>query len=280
MSEQTEKLRRLVTQATGVNPRPAGPRLLVVSGGKPGVGATTVAVNLASTLASDALRVVLVDADFSRASIAAQCGISDAVGIGDVLAGRRSVHEAIQRGPAGLQIIAGWRAAEPRGGIPERVSQRVVRQFQSLAPHVDWVVVDCGHESRSLVSEFWSAAEQVLLVTSPDAVAVMDSYSLVKTLLSRQSLAEPLALVVNQADDEASAADVHRRIDQSCQRFLGVSLDFAGDLPGDPAAVPAARGPLPLALRSPESPLAQSIQQLAERLLKSSESDRRERLAA
>jgi MinD-like ATPase involved in chromosome partitioning or flagellar assembly len=62
----------------------------------------------------------------------------------------------------------------------------------------------------------------------------MDTYALIKTLLSRQSLRQSPALVVNQAADEAMAADVHRRIDQSCRRFLGLAIAFAGWLPLDP----------------------------------------------
>ena len=281
MLDHTEKLRRLVSRSASIGHGPgAGPKLLVISGGKPGVGATTVAVNLAVTLSSDALRVVLVDANFARASIAVQCGVSDAIGIGDVLTGRRSVHEAIQRGPAGLQIIAGLPAGASRGSIPQCVSPRVRRQFQSLAPHADWVVIDCGHDSHSLVSEFWSAAEQVLLVTSPDAVAVMDSYALVKTILSSQQPARPLGLVVNQAADEAIATDVHRRIDLSCRRFLGVSPEFAAALPRDPLAAHLARGTLPLTMQSPAGPLALAIQQLAYRAIQSRDPGQRERLAA
>jgi flagellar biosynthesis protein FlhG len=257
-----------------------GPRLLVVSGGKQGVGATTLAVNLAWALASDALRVVLVDADFSRPGIAAQCGVSDSIGIGDVLAGRLSVHEAIQRGPAGLQVVAGLRPGQQRGNLPERISNRVLRQFRSLAPHADWVIIDCGHESHCLVAEFWSAAEQVLLVTSPDAVAVMDTYSLVKQLLSRHQPAGPLSLVVNQADNEAMAADVHRRIDQSCSRFLGITLDHWASLPSDDSAAVAGRTKTPLALLSPARPLAAAVESCAHRLVQPRASSQRERLAA
>lgn len=281
MPHQAPQIHRLVPRSSDAGASAAGgPKLLVVSGGKPGVGATTVAINLAVTLASDALRIVLVDADFSRASVASQCGISDAIGIGDVLAGRRSVHEAIQRGPAGLQLIAGLRPGDSRNNLPQQISRRALRQFRSLAPHADWVVIDCGHESHSLVTEFWSAAEQILLVTSPDAVAVMDTYSLVKTLLSRQPIARPLGLVVNQADDDACAADVHRRIDRSCQRFLGVSPEFAAALPIDPAAAAAARSQSPLALQSPAGPLAAAIEQLAQRALYPANSNSCQRIAA
>ena len=267
MFNQAEKLRRLVTRSSFAGrPQDHGSKLLAISGGRQGAGATTVAVNLALTLASDALRVVLVDADFSQPGIAARCGIADAIGIGDILAGRKSVHEAIQRGPAGLQVVAGLRAGESLGSLPERVSQRVLRQLQSLGPHADWVVIDCGQQSRSLIAEFWSSAHQVLLVTSPDAVAVMDSYSLIKTMLSSQKLAPPLGLVVNQADDEAAAADVYRRVEQSCRRFLEFSPEFAAALPHDPVAG-VARGNALRASQSSPGPLAASIQQLAHQLI-------------
>jgi MinD-like ATPase involved in chromosome partitioning or flagellar assembly len=103
--------------------------------------------------------------------------------------------------------------------------------MQSLLPHADWLLVDAGNQPSELTARLWSAADTLLVATSPDAVAVMDTYALVKTLLSRHSLHRELALVVNQAAGEAMAADVHRRIDQSCRRFLGLPVEFAGWLP-------------------------------------------------
>ena len=67
-------------------------------------------------------------------------------------------------------------------------------------------------------ARLWSAADGVLLVTSPDAVAVMDTYALIKTLLSRHALRQPLALVVNQAD---------RRSDRGSM-FIAASINRAG----------------------------------------------------
>ena len=107
----------------------------------------------------------------------------------------------------------------------------------------------------------------VLLVTTPDAVAVMDTYATIKTLLSRSAIQSPVRLVVNRVDSEEVAADVHRRIDHSCQRFLGLPLALAGWLPGEPAALAALRRGHPILLSRPECQLAQSIEHLAESLL-------------
>src|SRR6266496_4447933 len=77
MSDQSKlEIHRLVARASGPAPRREQSHVtLVISGGRPGVGATTLAVNLASALAKDAHRVVLIDADLYRADVASQCNL-------------------------------------------------------------------------------------------------------------------------------------------------------------------------------------------------------------
>src|SRR4051812_22066871 len=118
MSDQATELRRLVSSAprTGAR-RHGGPTTMVISGGRPGVGATTLASHLAATLAQDAMRIVLIDADLYRADLAACCGLAGGRGIGDVLGGRKSIHEVLQRGAAGMQILAGTASAEARNDL-------------------------------------------------------------------------------------------------------------------------------------------------------------------
>ena len=208
MTDQAAELRLLMQG--GADERRL-PRSLVVAGGKPGCGATTIAVRLA-----------------------ARCGLAPTWSMSDVLAGRKNIHETLVRGPAGLQVLAGGFPDAKHEPPSRRQIERLLKQMQSLVPHTDWFLIDAGHRASELAARLWSAAEQILLVTSPDAVAVMDTYALVKTLLTRQAVSQPMLLVVNQAAGEASAADVCRRIDQSCRRFLGLGVELAGWLPRDP----------------------------------------------
>jgi MinD-like ATPase involved in chromosome partitioning or flagellar assembly len=71
---------------------------------------------------------------------------------------------------------------------------------------------------------------------------------------------------VNQVANAASAADVHRRIDQSCRRFLGLSITLAGSVPFDPTAASAGRGGIPTTLVRPHSLLADAIARLARQI--------------
>jgi flagellar biosynthesis protein FlhG len=207
--------------------------------------------------------------------------LPESTGIGDVLAGRKSIHEVLERGPGGIQMVIGARTPEARNSCSEKSLQRTLRQIQQLGRHADVVLIDTGSGPSEPTIRFWQAADEVLLVTTPDAVAVMDTYATVKTLLSRSAACRSLRLVVNQAADAESAADVHRRVDQSCLRFLGMSLELAGWLPHDAAMPSLARRGQPLLLAQPESPLCAAIEQLAESLLAAPHhAPRQQRLAA
>ena len=271
--------RRLVFPTAASGADHSGARMLVISGGRVDVGATTLAVNLAAALAQDALRVVLVDADLNRSDAAVQCGLAGSLTLHEVLAGRRSIHEALQLGPAGMQLVPGSALGETRAAINERSISRLLRQLRSLAPHVDWLIIDAGNQPSELMARLWGEADTVLLVTSPDAVAVMDTYALIKTLLTRRSLTRPPALVINKLQESESAADVHRRIDQSCRRFLGLAVGFAAALPDDPDSLPAGDGSS-AGLAVQQSPLMAGVRQIMTRLVEASTEPAVQRRAA
>lgn len=269
MSDSSADFRRLVYRAAlPSGAERAGARMVVVSGGRLGVGATTLAVNLAAALAHEALRVVLVDADLQRADVAAQCNAAGKFSLHDVLAGRRSIHEALVIGPAGLQIVAGSAAAETRAAVNARSIGRLLRQLSSLRPHADWLLVDAGNQPTEFTARLWAEADTVLLVTAPDAVAVMDTYALIKTLLGRVSLRSPPELVVNRLRSSENAPDVHRRIDQSCRRFLGLPVQFAGAAPWEPGLAGSAAERGPAILTEPSDGLSAAVNRLAQHLIK------------
>jgi flagellar biosynthesis protein FlhG len=174
-----------------------------------------------------------------------------------------------------MHVLAGG-VADSEGAVGRRHIDRLLRQMHSLAPHTDWFIVDAGHRPDEMTARLWAAAEQILLVTSRDAAAVMDTYALVKTLLSRQPLSRGLALVVNQAAPEA-AADVCGRIDKSCRRFLGMSVQLAGWVPRDAGA---ASQELSAAIQGVSTPLDDAIGRLAQTIIEASPPATFSRIAA
>ena len=267
MSDQATDLRNLVMQSVRDDaplPHLPRPRFIVLSGGKGGVGVTTLAVNLAVAMGELGSRVVLVDADLYRADVAVLCGLSERHSVADVIAARRDIHEVLERGPAGIQVVPGLWAPGTFADCQDMAQRRLIQQFASLGKHADFIVLDTGSGVNQVVQRFWQAADEILLVTTPDTVSVMDTYATIKTLHSEDSQTT-LSLMVNRCARQVIADDVQGRINRACQHFLGVSTVCAGFVPEDQQVSDATHHRIPFV--SQRGVAASAIQQLAGRMM-------------
>jgi flagellar biosynthesis protein FlhG len=266
MIDQAFHLRALVRAAAQADAGPASlpPRKVVVCGGKGGVGATTLAVHLSIALARLAARVVLVDADMNHADIAALCQLETRDNIADVLSSRRTVHEVLVRGPAGIQVLAGaWSATRVPDCSPA-AQGRLLAELDRLGRHADLVVIDVGAGLNHVVRRFWQAADDILLVSTPDRIAIMDTYAAIKVLAAGR---EPsIHSLINRADAQ-TAMQVHARIHGACERFLSRGVLFAGHVVDEPAICTAAATVPSVALDGGQHSAARDIEFIAERLL-------------
>lgn len=274
MIDQATELRKLVLRAMRGRAVTTGPppRLMVVTGGRAGAGVTTIAVNLAVTLAEQGSRVVIVDADPHRSDVASLCRLNDGERGATFGETPRDIHEVLLPGPAGIQIVPGsWMfcASAPRSHqhrVNEISHERFHRQLLTLGRHADVVLLDLGCESSDLLRRLSATADDVLLVTAPDNVAVMDTYTRIKADLANAGK-DSLRLVVNFAADALPAADVHRRIDASCRKFLNATIGFAGHVPQDAAVPRGAIARIPFVLGERMSLASQALDKLASELV-------------
>jgi flagellar biosynthesis protein FlhG len=272
--DQAHDLRRLVLHAGrgGLNDSSPPPKIVVVCGGKGGVGTTTIAVNLAISLVREGRRVVLVDADFAGPDVATLCGLDEPYGTAEVLAGRRTVHEVLSRGPGGVQVLPSARASADAADCTPAAQERLITQLEGLGPHADFVLIDAGSGSGRAMRRFWEAANAVLLVTHPDDVAVMDAYAVIKLVCRDNPLAAVVAAVANCVDgsaaddspvDDSTVDDVPARLDRACRRFLGLTVACAGRIPFDPCVPRAAAVESPVVIESPAGQASAALQQMA-----------------
>lgn len=270
MTDQATELRKMVLRAMRDSTNELGPppRLILLTGGQPGVGVTTMSVNLAVSLADQGARVVLIDADSHGTSVGALCGIDAQKSLADVLVARRDIHEALQLGPRGIQVIPGlWRPGhEPE--VSAMALERLMRQLTKLRKHADAVLIDVGNGANDLVRRFSQSADDVLVVTTADSGAVMDSYARIKVTLSGHCDAV-ISLLVNRCGDERLARDVYQRIDQSCRRFLGHGVEWLGMVPEGDEIESSLRKAVPFVLGSPQMATARAVQKMAQTLVAS-----------
>jgi len=265
--DQAHDLRRLVLNAgRGGQNELSPPKIVVVCGGKGGVGTTTVAVNLAISLVREGRRVVLVDADFAGPDVATLCGLDEPYGAAEVLSGRRTLHEVLSRGPGGIQVLPTARGVTEAADCTPAAQERLISQLEGLGQHADYVLLDAGSGSGRVMRRFWEAADVVLLVTHPDDVAVMDAYAVIKLVCRESPLRAVVAAVANcavGAADDDDDDDVPARLDRACRRFLGMTVACAGRIPFDPCVPRAAAAESPLVIETPAGQASIALVEMA-----------------
>jgi len=264
MHDQANQLRELVRRR--LRPQAADsappPRLLLVCGGKGGVGTTTVAVSLAIALGRQGRRAVLVDADPRGGDAAALCGLAERYTLADVLAGRRTAAECLEPGPGGIGLLAGaWGLALARES-PAGEQQRLIDQLWQLHHEADFVVLDGGNGCDRFLGRFWQAADAILLVTTPEPVAVMDAYAAIK-LFAADGATSDVHVLVNKAPGPAGAREVQARLAHACFRLLGLSVKDAGYLCVDERVGRAGGLAPPLVLAAPRRLFCTQVERVA-----------------
>jgi Mrp family chromosome partitioning ATPase len=120
---------------------PGEARAVVLCGANRSAGTTTVALNLAITLARASERVAVLDANVQRPAVAAKLGLAGTPGLAEVLTRRAPLPWALRAGPvAGLHVLAC-----PSGVMLDaQATARLAAVVDGLRAKHDWVIVDAG----------------------------------------------------------------------------------------------------------------------------------------
>ncbi|MCB9914216.1 MAG: AAA family ATPase [Planctomycetes bacterium] len=224
------------TELAPAQERPGlGAPFVLFTGGKGGVGKTTVTAELGVALASAGKRVLLVDLDLGLANLDIVLGVHSPRTLEDVLAGRCAVEDCIVRGPAGVHVLPAGSGNAAMGAPDGARRVRILEALRRLAPDYDVVLADTAAGIGHDVLAFAAVADHVFVVTTPAATALTDAYGLIKALDTwgrEKGLEVPTPeLVLNQVAGLEEAESTAARLRRVCERFLCRRPRSAGWLP-------------------------------------------------
>ncbi len=254
--DQAERLRELANRA----PRRA--HVVAVTSGKGGVGKTNLAVNLAVAAAQARRSVHLLDMDLGLANVDILMNLTPRHTLAHVLAGGRRLSEIVTTGPGGVRIVPGASGVPRLADLDQEGREELLRELQELEAASDLMILDTGAGISRNVISFAGAADEVIVVATPEPTAILDAFALIK-VLSRETDLGRVRLVVNQCAGRAEADQVSRRIVSACRQFLHLPVDRMGYLISDYHVSEAVRRRQPFVLAFPASPAARCVTTLA-----------------
>jgi septum site-determining protein MinD len=243
--------------AASAVPRKRG-RAIVITSGKGGVGKTTTTANTGAALAATGASVVLVDADVGLRNLDIVMGLEARVRhhVLDVLEGQVTLDEALvtdKRVPT-LRLLAAAQTREK-----DDVDTAAFRDLiGSLRDRFDYVLIDCPAGIEKGFTNAIVAADEAIVVCTPEVSAVRDADRVVGLLGDNRTV----KLIVNRLRPDL----VRRGKMLSVDDVNGIlRLPLLGVIADAPDVIVSTNKGEPVALDA-ASPIGEAYRQIAQRI--------------
>jgi flagellar biosynthesis protein FlhG len=269
MSDQAAKLRELAqrTRNEGNGNRSSEKRVIAITSGKGGVGKTNLAVNLAIGLTGLGKRVMVMDADLGLANIDVILGITPKYNLYHVLKGQRNIGDIVIEGPRGVKIIAGGSGIVELANLGEEQRSRFVEAIDELEDDFDILLVDTSAGITQNVMSFLMAADEVIVITTPEPTSITDAYGIINAI-SKQKGRSDVKLIVNRVKSEQEGRKVAGKIKTVARQFLSIYVEDLGVIYDDASVGEAVKKRQPFILAYPRSKASGCVNELAARLVR------------
>jgi len=277
MNDQADNLRKAIARlgalrvqesaAGAQTKRAAGPaRVITVTSGKGGVGKTSVSVNLALALGELNYRPLIIDADVGLSNVEVLFGLIPKYSLLDAVNNEKSIREIICDGPGGVKLISGGSGADVFARVAETQMAALLSEISDIDGEFDVIIIDTGAGISETVIGMAVAADEAIVVTTPEPTSVTDAYALIKAIVLRDR-DKTVRLIINKADNEREAVEIMSKLDQVTDKFLDLKLHKLGYILNDPLAVRSVKQQQPFLLASPHSQISKKVREIARCLL-------------
>jgi len=276
MEDQAEQLRELM-RAKNNNTPSAAPtnnkqnrktRIITVASGKGGVGKTNVSVNMALAYARLGKKVIVMDADLGLANVNVMLNMIPKYNLYHVIRKQKTMKDIIIDTEYGIQIVAGASGFSKIANLSEDERQNFIQELYTLS-NADIIIIDTSAGVSNNVLSFVAAADDAVIVTTPEPTAITDAYGIIKIIATEiDNLNMGLKLIVNRVKTVAEAKKVADRMINIAGQFLNLKIDYLGFIYDDSAVPQAVLRQKPFMVLDPKSKASLCVQHIVGRMEK------------
>jgi flagellar biosynthesis protein FlhG len=214
-------------------------------------------------------RVLVIDADLGLANVEIVFGLKPRYHMGDLINSSLSIEDVMIEAPHGVKILPAGSGVQSLTQLSAEDKLRFIAALEPVQDKFDLVLVDSGAGIGDNVLFFVGAAQEAILVVSPEPTSLVDAYATVK-VLSQKAGVRHFGVIINPVIDELPAREIFNKLTQVTSRFLSASVRHLGYIPRDENLHRAIMAQRPLVDAFPHSPASRALNVLADKLFNES----------
>jgi len=150
---------------------------------------------------------------------------------------------------------------------------KMLDEMDLLDEDFDIMFIDTEAGISENVTYFTVAAQEIIVVVTPEPTSITDAYALIKLLATRYS-EHHFKVLVNMARDSEDALEVFRKLANVAGRFLDISLDYLGCVVRDERLIDAVKKQKAVFSLHPDSDASNCFATLASRIIENTRQTR------
>lgn len=273
MLDQAEKLRQLVAQVEDnltnkktMKQEEIHTKIITVTSCKGAVENSDFVMNLSLELQRLNKKVLIFTTNIGMKNNISM-DINPKYGIMDFVLNDKDINEILLEGPYGIKLLPGASDIKKIIKLTNNEKEIFFSRLQSLKEY-DYIIMDIGADINPDILSFVSYCDNFMVILTPEPKALMDTYSVIKTIKHYDiKYIDNIKVVVSKVSSSKEGVKIFNALSSTAEKFLDISLDYLGYVQQDEKVSKVLKLQEPFILKFPNSVAAENIKSIVKKYL-------------
>lgn len=199
-----------------------------ITGGKGGVGKTSVSLKLARTLVEKGNRVLLIDCDYNLSNTAIKLGLPLSNTFFSLVTAQKTFEECLYK-DNNFHLLSACNGSLDLFDTSFKFEELIIDIINEHESEYDYILLDCPAGLLREALTLNAYCDKRIVVVTPDKSSITDSYSLIKVLSHKFGIKDN-HLLVNMVHTKSQYERVVSTLSETIENFLGCRTKILGGI--------------------------------------------------
>lgn len=199
-----------------------------ITGGKGGVGKTSVSLKLSKELSKIGFKVLLIDCDTNLSNTSIKLGLPLSNTFFSLVTAQKDFEDCLYK-DGNFHLLSACNGSLELFDLGLNLEEIIIDVINSHEDEYDFIFLDCpaGLSREALTLNAY--CDHRIVVVTPDKASITDSYSLMKVLSHKYSVKEN-HLLINMYHNKVQYQQVVKTMSETVENFLGGRTRILGGI--------------------------------------------------